>query len=216
MDSSHYILCKRELVITENKDFGMERQEKKTKVEPQDQNLKTQATDEQADGQAESLVSEEDDPKHVIEDLSEQIKVLQDKLLRQLAESENIRSRSTKLVDEARDYAVFGFSKDLVPVMDNLSRALEHLPENLNEDVKNVVEGIKMTKKEFESVFEKHSLVSIVPQPGDKFDYHSHHAISQVMTDEYKEGTIVDTMQAGYRIKDRLIRPAAVIVAKNS
>lgn len=194
----------------------MEKQEKKTEVEPQDQNLKTQPVEEQADGQAESLVSEEDDSKHVIEDLSEQIKILQDKLLRQLAESENIRSRSTKLADEARDYAVFGFSKDLVPVMDNLSRALEHLPKNPDDDVKNVVEGIKMTKKEFESVFEKHSLVSILPQPGDKFDYHSHHAISQVMTDKYKEGTIVDTMQVGYRIKDRLIRPATVTVAKNS
>ena len=194
----------------------MEKQEKKTEIEPQDQNLKTQPVEEKADGQTESLVSEEDDPKHVIEDLSEQIKILQDKLLRQLAESENVRSRSTKLADEARDYAVFGFSKDLVPVMDNLSRALEHLPENLDDDVKNVVEGIKMTKKEFESVFEKHSLVSIVPQPGDKFDYHSHHAISQVVTDKYKEGTIVDTMQVGYRIKDRLIRPATVTVAKNS
>ena len=194
----------------------MEKQEKKTEIEPQDQNLKTQPVEEKADGQTESLVSEEDDPKHVIEDLSEQIKILQDKLLRQLAESENVRSRSTKLADEARDYAVFGFSKDLVPVMDNLSRALEHLPENLDDDVKNVVEGIKMTKKEFESVFEKHSLVSIVPQPGDKFDYHSHHAISQVVTDKYKEGTIVDTMQVGYRIKYRLIRPATVTVAKNS
>ncbi len=157
---------------------------------------------------------EETDTNQIIKDLAGQVEDLKDRLLRQMAESENVRTRSTKMVDEAKEYAIFGFAKDLVPVMDNLTRALEHLPDNLSDDIKNVVEGIKMTKKEFESVFRRHSLNSIHPQPGDKFDYHAHHAISQIQTDEYEESSVVNTMQTGYKIKDRLIRPAAVVVAK--
>jgi molecular chaperone GrpE len=154
------------------------------------------------------------DTDKVIADLTGKVADLKDKLLRQMAESENVRVRSAKAIDEAREYANFGFAKDLVPVMDNLTRALEHLPEKLGEDMRNIVEGINMTKKEFESVFRKHALEPIHPNPGDKFDYHTHHAISQIVTDEHEAGSVVSTMQTGYRIRDRLIRPAAVVVAK--
>ena len=161
-------------------------------------------------------LEQEDSESDVVDDLKKQIEELQDKLLRQLAESENIRTRATKQVEEVKNYAVFDFSRDLISVMDNLSRALDHLPENLSNDVKNIVAGIEMTKSELESVFKKHKLESIAPHSGDKFDYHLHHAISQVVTEECKSGSIVTTMQNGYKIKDRLIRPASVTVAKNS
>ena len=202
------------IFTTENKEFNMERQEKNIQTSEEYQET-SQQVGEEIEEEVVELENNVSNAEQITEDLTRQIDVLQDKLLRQMAESENIRTRSTKLVDEAREYAIFGFTKDLIPVMDNLSRALEHLPEHLDNDIKNVVEGIKMTKKEFESVFDRHLLESIAPQPGDKFDYHSHHAISQVVTDEYKPGTIVDTMQVGYRINDRLIRPAAVTVAKS-
>ena len=146
--------------------------------------------------------------------LQEKIDQLQDKLLRQLAETENTRTRYSKLIEEEKDYAIFGFARDLVPVMDNLSRTLEHLPQHLDAETKNIVEGIKMTQKELDQAFKKHALELIHPNLGDKFDYHSHHAISQIMTDDQEAGTIVNTMQVGYKIKDRLIRPAAVSVAK--
>lgn len=149
-----------------------------------------------------------------INKLQDKVDHLQDKLLRQLAETENIRTRSAKIIEEAKDYANFSFARDLVPVMDNLVRALEHLPDDLSQELANVIEGVKMTRSELAVVFNKHHLEIIQPHPGDKFDYHSHHAISQVMTDEYDPGNIVTTMQVGYRIKDRLIRPAAVAVAK--
>lgn len=149
-----------------------------------------------------------------INKLQDKVDHLQDKLLRQLAETENIRTRSAKIIEEAKDYANFSFARDLVPVMDNLVRALEHLPDDLSQELANVIEGVKMTKSELAVVFNKHHLEIIQPHPGDKFDYHSHHAISQVMTDECDPGNIVTTMQVGYRIKDRLIRPAAVAVAK--
>jgi molecular chaperone GrpE len=149
-----------------------------------------------------------------INKLQDKVDQLQDKLLRQLAETENIRTRSAKIIEEAKDYANFSFARDLVPVMDNLVRALEHLPNDLSQELANVIEGVKMTRSELSVVFNKHHLEIIQPHPGDKFDYHSHHAISQVMTDDYDPGNIVTTMQVGYRIKDRLIRPAAVSVAK--
>ncbi|RTK92737.1 MAG: nucleotide exchange factor GrpE [Rickettsiales bacterium] len=158
--------------------------------------------------------ADEINPIEIVKNLQEQVNELQDKLLRQLAEVENIRTRSAKMVDEARDYSISGFAKDMVPVMDNLSRALEHIPENLDVSALNVIEGVKMTQNELISVFKKHALEPINPQVGEKFDYHSHHAISQIVTDQQEPGTIVQTMQVGYKIKDRLIRAATVAVAK--
>ena len=186
--------------------------EKQQKTEKEERMNSTE--DESVEGGIEFLETENDDTQNIIDSLNEQIDSLQDKLLRQLAESENIRTRSTKLVEEAREYAIFDFTKDLMPVMDNLQRALEHLPEELDDEMQNIIEGVRMTKDQLESAFQKHHLESIAPQSGDKFDYNMHHAISQIMTDEFGAGSIVNTMQVGYKIKDRLIRPAAVTVAK--
>lgn len=187
----------------------MEKQQK-TKKEKQTGQVNDESIEEVIENEEEKA----ENSQEVIENLTEQVEILQDKLLRQLAESENIRTRSAKLVEEAREYAIFDFTKDLMPVMDNLQRALEHVPEDLDVEALNVVEGVKMTKNQLESAFKKHHLESIAPQSGDKFDYNMHHAISQIMTEEYAAGSIVDTMQVGYKIKDRLIRPAAVTVAK--
>jgi molecular chaperone GrpE len=157
--------------------------------------------------------------EQMILSLTNQVKELNEKFLRQLAECENIRIRSAKLIQEGKDYAIFNFVKDLVPVMDHLSIALKHLSSQEvmnNNEMETVFQGFKMTKNELESVFSNHGLQLIEPQSGNKFDYRFHHAISQVNTNEYKENSIVSTMQVGYKIKDRLVRPAKVIVAKNS
>ena len=119
-----------------------------------------------------------------------------------------------KKVEEARDFSIVGFAKDLLPVIDNFSRALSHVPENINNDTKIIIDGVSMIKDELISIFKKHGIESIEPKEGEGFDYNHHHAISQVVTDQYEEGTIVTTMQVGYKIKDRLIRPASVAVAK--
>jgi molecular chaperone GrpE len=161
-----------------------------------------------------ALISEEN-PDNMIDELNNQIQTLQDKLLRSMAETENVRTRLNKNVEEAREYSIINFAKDLVPVVDNLARALTHLPANLDEETGSLIQGVKMTQKELENVFRKHGLEAIEPQEGEKFDYNAHHAITQVVTDKHKAGTIVNTMQVGYRIKDRLIRPASVAVAKN-
>ena len=192
------------LVTIENRYFDMETQGKETNPDELVNNEELQPSLD--DSNSESI-----DP---LKEMQDKIDQLQDRLLRQLAENENMRVRNTKLIEEAREYDIFGFCKDLVAVMDNLSRALEHLPDNPDDNTKNIIEGIGMTQKELENAFKKHSLELIEPQSGDKFDYHYHHAISQIMTDQQEAGTIVHTMQAGYKIKDRLIRPASVAVAK--
>lgn len=169
------------------------------------------------DKQEGSIAQEQAEPSSIMDDLNdmtEQIKELQDKLLRSMAETENVRVRLNKNTEEAREYAITNFAKDLIPVIDNFKMTLQHVPANLGEEMNNLVQGIVMTKDELERVFSKHGLESIEPQPGDDFDYNCHNAISQIMTDKYKTGTIAETMQVGYKIKDRLIRPASVTVVK--
>lgn len=188
-------------------------------MEKKEQDNKSEKSFEEEKPQVKAQKTEEKsdkvDSQQKIKDLSDEVALLKDKLLRQLAESENLRSRSTKMINDARDYAISDFTKDLIPVMDNFSRALEHLPKEMNDDTKNVIDGIKMTRNELISVFKKYSLESIEPKTGDKFDYNIHHAISEIETQEHKEGSVVGTMQVGYKLKDRLIRPAAVSVAKS-
>ncbi|WP_342267684.1 nucleotide exchange factor GrpE [Candidatus Tisiphia endosymbiont of Empis tessellata] len=148
--------------------------------------------------------------------LKSQIEVLQDKLLRTIAESDNTRKRLEKLIEDAKDYAIFSFAKDMLSVNDNLSRALEHKPQNTEGDLASVITGVEMTKSELTSILKKHGLESIEPLLGEKFDYNIHHAISQVVSDEYDQDSIIGIMQSGYKIKDRLVRPAIVQVSKKT
>lgn len=176
--------------------------------------IESEELNENLENTEQTLIPEED-PGIIIDELNNQIQTLQDKLLRSMAETENVRTRLNKNVEEAREYSIINFAKDLVPVIDNLSRALAHTPANLDEETSSLIQGIRMTQKELENVFRKNGLEAIEPQEGEKFDYNAHHAITQIETDKHIAGTIVNTMQIGYRIKDRLIRPASVAVAKN-
>lgn len=145
-----------------------------------------------------------------------QIADLQDKLLRANAENENMRRRYEKQIDETREYSVSGLCRDLISVMDNLSRALEYKPSDVNVGMQNVVAGVEMTKTELASIFTKYGIEEILPVAGGKFDYNTHHAIAQVVDDTHPQGTVLELMQVGYKIKDRLLRPAAVSVTKKS
>jgi molecular chaperone GrpE len=152
-----------------------------------------------------------DDPK------DEEIKQLKDKMLRIAAEAENLKKRTQKEIDDIRNYSVTVFAKDLINVMDNLYRSLESLAHEEQDGprVKAVIEGIEVIKKELENVFMKHSILRIEPKQGDSFDHNLHQAISQIPTDEVEEGKIYSLLQVGYSIKERLLRPALVGVAKN-
>lgn len=154
------------------------------------------------------------DLETLVSSMQSEIQELHDRLLRSIAETENIRNRNAKMLEEARSYSISSFARDLIPVIDNLSRALKHCPKEGDETVKVFIDGVSLTKTELENAFKKHGLESVSPQKGEKFDYNKHNAISQVMTDEFSTGTIVDVMEVGYKINDRLIRPAIVTVAK--
>lgn len=181
--------------------------------------------DEEKDQETETLPSEESPEVSEIEaannqeeiaNLQNQITALEDKLLRAAAESENLRRRYEKMIEETRDYSLLNFAKDLLGVMDNLSRALEHKPQELDSQMSGIFAGVEMTKNELLLIFKKHGLEAIEPQVGEKFDYNLHHAISQIVTDDYEQDSIMNVMQMGYKIKNRLLRPAAVVVAKKA
>jgi len=149
------------------------------------------------------------------EELKENIEDLNQKLLRTMAETENMRKRYEKQIEDTRDYSIVSFAKDLISVIDNLERAIKFIPENPSDDLKSVIDGVIMTHKQLESVLRLHGVVAVVPIAGEKFNYNLHHAISFVESNEIQNEHIVDLMQVGYKIKDRLLRPAGVSVAKN-
>jgi len=148
--------------------------------------------------------------------LKEEISDLTDKLLRNAAEAENLRKRYEKQLEEAKTYAIGNFAKDMISVIDNLSRALDHKPEEMSDEIKNILTGVEMTKQEMINIFTKYKMSAISPSIGDKFDYNLHSAVAQVATNDHPEGTILHMMQVGYVIDGRLLRPAMVTVSKVS
>lgn len=131
-----------------------------------------------------------------------------DEWLRAKAETENVRRRSQEDVARAHRYGVEGFAGALLAVKDSLDAALTVE----NTSVESFKEGVEITARQLDSVFEKFSIKSISPQ-GQKFDPHQHQAISQVESDQ-EPGTVVTVLQKGYLLHDRVLRPALVIVAR--
>jgi molecular chaperone GrpE len=141
---------------------------------------------------------------------------LKDQLLRTLAEMENLRRRAQREKDDAAKFGISGFARDMIPVADNLRRALEAVaPESLANDeaLKNLVTGVEMTERQLLSAFEKHGLKR-VDAMGQKFDSNLHQAMFEVPGTGQPSGTVVQVMQPGYVLNDRLLRAAMVGVAK--
>jgi molecular chaperone GrpE len=132
------------------------------------------------------------------------------------AEIQNVRRRAEKEAQDARTYAATGFARDILSVSDNLERALASIPAELREDdkFKSLVTGLEATGRELASVFQRHGITRIAAM-GVPLDPNQHQAMLEVPSDE-EPGTIVQEMQAGYMIKDRLLRPALVGVAKKA
>lgn len=141
---------------------------------------------------------------------------LKDQLLRALADAENARRRARKDVDAARSYAISRFAEDLLAVADNLGRALESIPAEQrsdNEAVKAIADGVEMTARELDTVLGRHGITRMDPL-GEKFDYNLHQALFETADTDQPDGTVVQVVQTGYRIGDRLLRAAMVGVAK--
>jgi molecular chaperone GrpE len=138
-----------------------------------------------------------------------------DRLLRALAETENVRRRLQRERDDASKYAVGGFAKDLLSTVDNLRRALDAMPEIEVKDsrTQGLRDGVAATERELLGALERHGLKRIDPQ-GERFDHNFHQAIFEAERPDLPAGTIVEVLQPGYLLHDRLLRPAMVGVAK--
>jgi molecular chaperone GrpE len=141
---------------------------------------------------------------------------LKDQLLRALAEAENVRRRAQREREDAAKYAIANFARDVLQVSDNLHRALEAIPAAAlaeDEALRNLHEGVTATERQLDAALERQQVTRIWPM-GEKFDANLHQAMFEVPTFDHAPGTVVQMMQAGYLIHDRLLRPALVGVAK--
>jgi molecular chaperone GrpE len=139
-------------------------------------------------------------------------------MLRLVAETENIRKRNEREREDTLRYAASGLAKDLLNVADNLFRALSAVPDEMREGeeaAKNFIVGVEMTEKDLLAAFEKHGIKRILPI-GDKFDYEKHQAMFELENTDQPAGTVVEMMQPGYIMHERLLRPAMVGVAKGN
>ena len=148
-------------------------------------------------------------------ELENQLAEAKQQVLYAQAETQNVRRRAEKEAQDARAYAATSFARDVLSVADNLTRALAAIPADLREDekMKGLVIGLEATGREVESVFSRHGITRI-NATGEALDPNRHQAMMEVPTTDAEPGTVVQEIQAGYMIKDRLLRPALVGVAK--
>ena len=153
----------------------------------------------------------------VIEKLNAENAELKDRVLRTLADVENMRRRSEREAQDARSYAVTAFARDLLNVADNLERALENLSEEARAAaegaLKTLVEGVELTSRELNTVLGRHG-VKKLEQQGEKFDPNFHQAMFEVPDETLPAGTVTQVMQSGWKIGERVLRPAMVGVSK--
>ncbi len=157
-----------------------------------------------------------DDASARIGELEAQLAELKDQYLRALAETENMRRRSQRQMEEMRKYAAADLAKALLSVVDNLRRALESVPQEErsgNPSLAKFVGGLEAIERDFLQAFEAHHIVKLDPS-GQAFDPNLHQAMMRVENSGRPAGTVVQLMQVGYILRDRLLRPAMVGVAK--
>ncbi|AVX02800.1 nucleotide exchange factor GrpE [Maritalea myrionectae] len=174
----------------------------------------TEVQDGADEAQSEADAPEAADPISALE--SENAK-LKDRLLRAVAEMENLRKRAERDVKDARQYAIANFARDMLTATDNLSRALTIMPQETRDEAtgtfQSLIEGVEMTEREMIRLLEKNGITKIEPK-GQKFDPHFHQAMFEVPNPDAVEGTVTEVVQAGYVIGERVLRPAMVGVAK--
>ncbi len=179
------------------------------------------AIEKELDGVPEEYLDNAEDDEGLPEDdngmaaLLEQIEAAKQEVLYAKADTQNVRRRMEKEVADARAYAATGFARDILSVADNLKRALDAVPEDMREHSKleGLVAGIEATQRELEKVFGQHG-ISRIAAMGMPLDPNQHSAMMEIPTADAEPGTVVQEMQSGYMIKDRLLRPAMVAVAK--
>lgn len=172
--------------------------------------------------QAESTAAEAEnptapEPADPVAEAKREAAEFKDKLLRTLAEMENLRKRTEREVFDARLYGIAGFARDVLAVADNMHRALDAIGPELRESddakVKALIEGVELTERELLKTLEKNGVKKFSPQ-GEKFDPNLHQAMYEVPTSDLPPGLVANVIQAGYMIGERVLRPAMVAVSK--
>ncbi|MDE2411568.1 MAG: nucleotide exchange factor GrpE [Sphingomonadales bacterium] len=163
----------------------------------------------------ELLEKETDKLGEALDRLRDDLEAARQEVLYAKAETQNVRRRLEKDISDARSYAATGFARDILSVSDNLARALDAIPADLREDdkLKNLIAGIEATSREIDKVFGMHG-ISRIAAKGLPLDPNQHQAMLEVPSADAEPGTVLQELQPGYMIKDRLLRPAMVAVAK--
>ena len=172
---------------------------------------------EEEEAEAEDAEEEEAEADPLAEAAAE-IAELKDRLLRAMADTENTRRRAERDREDASKYAIAGFARDLLAVKDNLERALASVEEGARAEdqaLDSLMSGVELTARELKSAFDRHGITEISAL-GQRFDHNRHQAVVELEDQSQPPGTVVHVMQVGYMIKDRLLRPAMVGVAKGA
>jgi molecular chaperone GrpE len=183
-------------------------------------NLDPEAVQGPQGGQQEREAAAQDENKKVadlIEALSKENAETKDKLLRTLAEMENLRRRTEREIADSRTYAISAFARDILAVADNMDRALGALDQEIREKAdapaKALLDGVELTERELIKVLEKHGVKKFEPL-GEKFDPNLHQAMFELPDPSRPAGTVAQVVQPGYLIGERVLRPAMVAIAK--
>ncbi len=171
-----------------------------------------QATVENLDAEAAAPQAPEGDFE-VLQRLMKENEELKDRALRAAAEMENLRRRTARDVQDARAYAIANFARDMLSVSDNLRRALDAIPADAGDGaIKALAEGVEMTERTMLSTLERHGVKKLAPE-GEKFDPNFHQAMFEIPDPGVPAGTVLQVVQPGYSIGERVLRPAMVGVS---
>ena len=180
-------------------------------------NLNPTAKNEEEKSEEEKLEQKEEAENKIYQEneLREELESMKDEKLRLLAEMENLRKRSERDKSDSIRYGSMNLAREILSVNDNLSRALQsvNLEENNIEPINNLVDGLNMVQKEFMTILNKYG-VEKIDALNKKFDHNFHQAVLEVETEESEEGIVVQEIQAGFTMHDRLLRPSMVGVSK--
>ena len=192
-----------------------EKIEKEEIIENKDENLEESNSTKNDETQVEADSTEEENEESEEERLQEEVRTLKEDKIRVLAEMENLRKRFDREKIDSIKYGSVNFARDILSPGDNLERALSAInqEEDHPQSIKNLIEGLKMVQKEFSSALEKNG-ISKINSMNEKFDPNLHQAMMEVERDDLDEGIVVQEIQTGYMMHDRLLRPAMVGVSK--
>ncbi len=191
-----------------NKEDGLEKNDSDI-INSENENLEqnsTVANDTDADNEKQNELEE---------NLRDEIEQLRDEKLRLLADMENLRKRSDRDRMDSIRYGNINFARDILSLGDNLSRALDAIPKDAEktETITNLINGLRMVQREFTSILEKHGIKKIEAL-NQRFDHNFHQAMIEIESEEVEEGIVIQEIQSGYNMHDRLLRPSMVGVAK--